>query len=233
MDYKKTSLTLATYNIHSCIGRDGIFDPDRIIDVIRQLDADIIALQEVESPYNSLENLIDTFSEKTGMQIIPGHTIVRETSSYGNAILTRREITDIHHINISVKSRESRGVIRFMVQWGGLTIHIIATHLGLRRHERRIQAQHLLKEFKRHPSDISVLMGDLNEWQRWGKPLRQLRKHFNDIQTPATFPAHYPVFSLDRILVQPRSYLQSIGPVKNKLTRMASDHLPLKATLSF
>lgn len=233
MAHNDTSLTLATYNIHCCMGTDGIYDPDRTIKILRQINADIIALQEVESATNDPHNLLNTLTDKTGMKIVPGLTMFKETSCYGNAVLTRCDIKDLHHINISVGRHEPRGAIRFTIRMGNQTILIIATHLGLKRYERRIQVQSILKEFGQHPSDISVLMGDLNEWYRWGKTLRQLRNHFSQTGSPPTFPGHCPVLSLDRILIQPRSCLQSITPIKNRLTRVASDHLPLKATLVF
>ena len=233
MNLGNRSLTLATYNIHSYIGSDGKFDHDRIITVIKQLDADIIALQEVTSIDSDPLTFIDYFRDQTSMRVIPGMTMFREAAYYGNIVLSRAKIDRIETIDISVKKREPRGAICLMMQVGDKRVHIIATHLGLRPRERLPQMKLLMDIFQRRPADISVLMGDLNEWHLWGQPLCRLRKHFAHIRTPATFPARLPLLPLDKILVQPHSYLQSLSPIKNSLTRTASDHLPLRAKLTF
>lgn len=233
MDENQTSLTLATYNIHRCIGNDNRFDPGRIIRVINQLNADIIALQEVETVYDGNANFLDSLFKCSRMEIIPGLTMYRGDSSYGNVLLTRYSIENVEHINISFVGREPRGAIRLRTQIGSKSLQVIATHLGLIRSERTTQIKRLLKVLNQQPTDISVLMGDLNEWFFLGEPLRLLRKYFSRTGSPATFPARFPLLSLDRILVKPRSCAQSIEPLKNLLTKAASDHLPLIATLLF
>jgi endonuclease/exonuclease/phosphatase family metal-dependent hydrolase len=77
----------------------------------------------------------------------------------------------------------------------------------------------------------SVLMGDLNEWYLWGRPLHWLKKWFGIIPEPATFPACFPIFALDRIWVHPLKDLLTIQIHDTPLARRASDHLPLKATI--
>ncbi|MFO7559331.1 MAG: endonuclease/exonuclease/phosphatase family protein [Desulfobacterales bacterium] len=234
MGSKQNLLALATYNIHRCIGNDDRFDPDRIIKVIKQLDADIIVLQEVENSRMCCgTNLLDHLGEQSRMKIIPGLTMFREESSYGNVLLTRRTIENIEHIDISVKNREPRGAICIRLKINNKKVQIIATHLGLLRSERIIQVQKLLKALKKNPADISVLMGDLNEWYKRSQPLWLLRKYFVYMSSPATFPARIPIFALDRILIQPGSYLKSIATLKNSLTKISSDHLPLRASLFF
>jgi endonuclease/exonuclease/phosphatase family metal-dependent hydrolase len=77
-----------------------------------------------------------------------------------------------------------------------------------------------------------VLLGDLNEWFLWGRPLRWLRRHFGRTPAPATFPARWPLFALDRIWVEPVRLLERIEVHRNGFAREASDHLPLRATLA-
>jgi endonuclease/exonuclease/phosphatase family metal-dependent hydrolase len=74
-------------------------------------------------------------------------------------------------------------------------------------------------------------MGDINEWFLWGRPLRWMHKHFQETPAPATFPARYPVFALDRLWVKPRTLLREIAVHATPLAREASDHLPLTAEL--
>jgi len=233
MDDYRPSLRLATYNIHRCIGNDNRFDPDRIITVISQLNADIIALQEVETGHDGNTDFLNSLREHFRMEIIPGLTMYRDDSSYGNVLLTRHRIEKMEHINISFQGREPRGAVCLRMQINNKNLRVIATHLGLMRSERSIQTRLLLNALNRRRSDISVVMGDLNEWFFMGKPLRLLRKYFANTGSPATFPARFPLLSLDRILVRPGSCLRSIEPLKTPLTRSASDHLPLIATIVF
>lgn len=229
---EKTSFTLATYNIHSCIGRDGRYDPDRILRVINHLNADILALQEVTSLYDSDLNLLDWLGEQTGLRVIPGLTMFRETEGYGNAVLTRHRIDRIARLNISVDGREPRGAVSLRLRIENKNVHVMATHLGLSRQERRAQAARIVKAFQASPSDVAVLMGDLNEWFAWSTPLRRLRRYFTGSGTPATFPARFPVLALDRIMVHPPGYLHGMAAVKIPLSRTASDHLPVRAELA-
>jgi len=74
------------------------------------------------------------------------------------------------------------------------------------------------------------VMGDLNEWYLWGRPLRWLHAKFAVTRTPPTFPARRPMLKLDRIWAHPTSALQSLKAHRSALARVASDHLPLVAT---
>jgi endonuclease/exonuclease/phosphatase family metal-dependent hydrolase len=76
-----------------------------------------------------------------------------------------------------------------------------------------------------------VLLGDLNEWLLWGQPLRWLHAYFKETPAPATFPARFPLFALDRVWVRPRSALVHLAANASELARRASDHLPITAVL--
>jgi endonuclease/exonuclease/phosphatase family metal-dependent hydrolase len=107
----------------------------------------------------------------------------------------------------------------------------VATHLGLFPGERREQVEQLLKLFTWLPEDRAVLMGDLNEWFLWGRPLRRLHRYFDRTPALRTFPSRRPVFALDRLWTHPGSILQGLEVHASALSRVASDHLPLVATL--
>jgi len=77
----------------------------------------------------------------------------------------------------------------------------------------------------------TILLGDLNEWFLWGRPLRWLHRHFEQTPAPATFPAGFPVLALDRIWVRPRHLLRRLTVHASPLARQASDHLPVVAQL--
>lgn len=229
------NVAVASYNIHRCYGRDGRYDPARIRKVLRQLGAQVIALQEVELLHDA-PGLLDFFCEGSSWRSIHGLTMTRANGEYGNALLTSLPVQSVGRIDLSQPGFEQRGALRIGLEHHGVRLNVVATHLGLRGRERVLQVKHLLKAIKPDdgaPADsaITVLMGDLNEWFWWGRARHQLREHFDDIDSAATFPARFPLFSLDRILVKPSGVLGEIKVIKNAITREASDHLPVVATL--
>lgn len=228
-DAGRRALRVATYNVHSGVGADGRCDPARIADVICELSADAVALQEVESRHGELDTL-EFLAERTGMTAVPGPTMLRTIGDYGNALLTRAGVLQVRRVDLSVPGREPRGAIDAVLQAGGARLRAIATHLGLRPAERRQQIEMLLAGMGDDPVP-TVLMGDLNEWFLWGRPLRRLHAHFGATPAPATYPARRPLFALDRLWVKPLRCLVELDTHRSPLARIASDHLPLTATL--
>lgn len=227
-------LKIASYNIHGGIGADGHFVPNRIVDVLREIDADIIALQEVESR-NTGFDMLEFLGEHLELQTIPGPTLIAESGDYGNGVLTRLPILSTHCIDLSIAGREARGAIDIKLNATRddrtYPIRVVATHLGLHPHERRSQVRQLLVLFESERQIPTVFMGDVNEWFLIGRPLRWLHRHFKRTRAPATFPARLPLFALDRIWAHPVSALSDIYAHRSALSRQASDHLPIVATL--
>jgi endonuclease/exonuclease/phosphatase family metal-dependent hydrolase len=224
-------LTLATYNVHRCVGGDGHRDPHRIAGVLRELDADVVALQEVESRTTDAADLLAELVPEGDMAIVPGPTLHRADASYGNALLTRLPVRETRRLDLSVPGREPRGALRVTMDWAGRELRVAATHLGLAPGERRIQVRSILSEFAAEPAGVEVLMGDLNEWFLWGRPLRWLRRRFAPAPAVRSYPARHPLFALDRIWVRPGAALRTIARHETTLARVASDHLPVKAVI--
>lgn len=225
-------LVVATYNVHRCVGRDGRHDPARIRAVIDELDADVLALQELEWRPEAALHVLDELARDTGYTPVAGPTLFRADGHYGNALLTRLAVRRVDRLDLSVPGREARGAIDagLEAEWGA--VRVLATHLGLRAGERRAQMQQLLEALSVTPAP-TVLMGDLNEWFLWGRPLRWLRAHFGQAPAPATFPAQWPVLALDRIWVEPEQMLREVRTHRSPLARLASDHLPLLGVLEW
>jgi endonuclease/exonuclease/phosphatase family metal-dependent hydrolase len=223
-------MRIATYNVHRAIGTDGRSDPDRILAVLRELDADVVALQEVEA-HDEGADMLAWLGRQLGCSAVPGTTLKRHDGHFGNGLLTRCRLHEKRLTDLSWRGREPRGAITVDVDCAGRPLRVVATHLGLRPAERRDQVQQLLHLFKERPHDRSVLMGDLNEWFLWGRPLRRLHRHFRETPSLSTFPSRLPFLALDRIWAHPHTMLRRVDVHRTPLAQRASDHLPLVATL--
>jgi endonuclease/exonuclease/phosphatase family metal-dependent hydrolase len=226
------ALTVATWNIHGAIGADGRYAPARIVDVLREVDADIVALQEVASE-QAHENFLRDLERETGFHVAAGLLRQRHGDDFGNALLSRYPVQSVEHLDLTVDHYEPRGAIDVCIDVGiALPLRVIATHLGLRPGERREQVRRIISAFERDSPHPTLLMGDLNEWFLWGRPLRWLHAHFRNIPpAPPTFPARRPVFALDRIWVSPSGGVTRLARHSSSLARVASDHLPLVADI--
>lgn len=224
-------MRIATYNIHRAVGADGRQDPTRIARVLEEIDADVVALQEVAYRAGQSGHLLEYLGEQMQAHVIEGMTMYDERGHYGNAVLTRLPTTAIDRLDISVPHREPRGAIDVTMKVQSMEVQVIATHLGLRPKERRDQIKALLPRFDAAHAEVKVLLGDLNEWFLWGRPLRWLHRVFGDVPAPATFPARRPFLALDRLWVDPGSVVNGIRAHASAVARTASDHLPVVADL--
>jgi endonuclease/exonuclease/phosphatase family metal-dependent hydrolase len=224
-------MRIVTYNIHRTIGVDGREDAARIAAVLQELDADIVALQEAGYQSGIPGNVLEYLGASMQAQVIEGTTFQDERGHYGNAVLSRIPLHHIQLHDISVPGREPRGAIELSLQIDTIEVQIIATHLGLRPGERRYQIRRLLQLHEVSSARVKILLGDLNEWFLWGRPLRWLYRIFGHMPAPATFPARRPWFALDRLWVKPMQVVNTLQVHNSSLARQASDHLPLVAEL--
>jgi len=223
-------LSVATYNIHGGVGADGKFSSARIAEVLAEMRADVVALQEVPLGGRHVPDVLDALRASTGCHAAQGATWIDADGSCGNAVLSRFPIAAVRSIDLSFGSREPRGALDADLDCDGQPLRIVATHLGLRVGERREQIRRLLQVFDTYRMPV-ILLGDINEWFVWGRALRQLVSHFQAVPAPATFPARWPVFALDRIWIRPRHRLVHVRAHDTPLARAASDHLPLIAAI--
>src|SRR5258705_7453202 len=196
---------VASYNIHSGVGLDGRCNAARIARVLKELNSDIYALQEVDNqPGDHEESLqLEHFARALNMTAVPGLRIVRKTGEYGNAILTSLPVVSVRRHDLSHSWFEPRGAIDVQLDVRGTTLRVIATHLGLSRSERRQQWQRLMVALGEAPADMpTILLGDMNEWYRRAATLSEAHRLFGEAPAPAAFPSFAPFLALTRIWVR-------------------------------
>lgn len=230
-------LTLASYNIHSGIGTDSKFDLHRIADVIRETNADVIALQEVGdfAGRTASEAHPEDLAALLGMHMAYGPNVVREGRRYGNAILSRLPIIKTKNYDISVEQKEPRGALRADLDaGGGGLLHVFNVHLGLSTKERRRQEALLLSaDILRDATrpDPVIVCGDFNYWLNGPVP-SMVRSAIRDAahilhHGERTYPSRFPMLRLDRMFVDQKVQPFSLHAHRSPAARIASDHLPL------
>jgi endonuclease/exonuclease/phosphatase family metal-dependent hydrolase len=228
-------MKIASYNIHKCKGMDRVFRPDRIVGVIAEIGADLVALQEVDRRFGAREGLLDPHAmlRETGMRLLVQSDDPSGHGWHGNALLVRGEPIAYHRSRLKLPGLEPRGAIVAELDLGEGMFRVIAAHLGLFRHSRVDQAGALLAAFRTLPAMPTILLGDLNEWRSGARSaLRVLEPTFGAAPAVLSFPSRRPIFPLDRILGWPAGLVGNLAAHDTPLARRSSDHLPLTATVS-
>ncbi|WP_064709579.1 endonuclease/exonuclease/phosphatase family protein [Rhizobium bangladeshense] len=237
------SIKLLTYNVHSCIGNDRKLDPGRIASVIAEAEADIVALQEVDVLRRRTGGVdqAHTIASLLKMQahFHPALSIAEE--QYGDAIITALP-TGAVKAGPLPSIGEARGALSVELLVGGRKLLVVNTHLGLRGRERIRQMTTLLNSGWLHGSSDepvpSILCGDFNAVPS-SATYRLATRSLTDAQLAgnaaprATFPSRYPLMRLDHIFVTNDLVVERASVLETRLTRVASDHLPLLAEISF
>ncbi len=232
-------LHVVTYNIHKARGLDGRTRPDRIANVLKKLNADVIALQEVVSmaDKNPEENQAEYIAHELGMSYCCGENRKHKGGSYGNVILSRLPIVNYKNHDLSVHGRERRGVLRADLEFEQSLLHVFNVHLGTAFLERRSQARRLLTStilLDEQLIGTRLLLGDFNEWTRGlvSKMLSErmaavdVKKH---LKRSKTYPGILPFLHLDHIYHDPPLKVKNLKVERSRETLIASDHLPLSA----
>lgn len=227
------SFNIATYNVHSCIGTDRRFSPDRIAEVIDSLDADVIGLQEVGWHLRGRRDFdqFEFLQDNTGYDVHAGVTKNHSKAHFGNAILTKWPVRDVRQLDLSVPFRARRGAIDVDVEIRGKPVRVINAHLGLDPRERQIQFSKICQAVEQHNNGPMLLMGDFNEWRMKIPPLRQVEQFFPNALAPKTFHTRKPLLRFDRIYASDDLHLGEHAVVRTDLTKRASDHLPVRCTV--
>ena len=222
-------IRVVSYNIHGCIGTDGVFAPERIAHVLAMLDADFIALQEVEDRECQGMTVSQFFADALGLHIAARTTHQRAGLNYGNLLLSRAQPVRTAAHDLAFSRREPRGAIEADFVIHGHNLRVVATHFGLSMRERRVQLQKLLPYLEDREPDLTVLCADFNEWLPFSHVHRVLRRVLGATPAVRSFPSRQPALSLDRVYASPLTTQVSIDAVAKADVRKASDHLPVVA----
>jgi endonuclease/exonuclease/phosphatase family metal-dependent hydrolase len=231
----RPTLRVATYNVHRCRGIDGRTRPDRIAAVLRSVDADVIALQEVIGAGLYGGGHAEELGAALGMGWVMAPARQLRGHHFGNAVLSRFPIT--HHLehDLSWKTCEPRRLQRVDVMVDGCTLHVYNVHLGTAILERRHQAQRLASIVTdRHVGGPKIVLGDFNEWMR-GLATELLTDRLNSVdlrnylRRRRTYPGLFPILHLDHIYYTGRLEVLGVDLPRTRLSLVASDHLPLVA----
>ncbi len=228
--------TAATYNIHRCVGRDGRHSPDRIRTVLTELSADIIAVQEFDNRarHSWPEIVPEDISAPLGMNCIAQATIEDPHGGFqANLLLTRHHIADTCHVDLGRSGPEIRRAILSLVEMPEGPLVVVATHLGLSVQGRRRQARVLVDAVDAFADAHPVIMlGDFNEWLPVGGCHSILTRRFDSGARRRTFPVWAPLLPLDQVWVGGGLELNDTRVHRTAASAVASDHLPLVASVS-
>ena len=223
-------LTFASYNIHKAVGTDRRRDPDRILAVLREIDADVIALQEVDRRIGRRESVLprEVIEDYTPWAAVPLNHRPASLGWHGNAILVRKGIAVIEAGVVPLPALEPRGAVRADLLVHGQRVRVVGMHLDLSGLRRRQQVRAILAHLDRCDGDPpTVLMGDCNEWSLHRGALGEFRAPWQLLTPGASFPARRPVARLDRLVLCQRWQVQDHGVHHSALAARASDHLPV------
>lgn len=226
-------LTFASYNIHKAVGVDGRRDADRIITVLRELHADVIALQEADLRFGERESVLPkALLDDTPWRAAPVAKRARSLGWHGNALLVRRDIEIEHAEPLDLPTLEPRGAVRTDLIVEGRRIRVLGMHLDLSGLLRRDQIRAVIRHCEGCDQACpTVLLGDFNQWGRSTGAFREFDSGWHVPSLGNSFPSRRPIAPLDRIVHSPEWHCTEAAVHHSALAAAASDHLPVRATL--
>jgi endonuclease/exonuclease/phosphatase family metal-dependent hydrolase len=247
-------ITLASYNMRKAVGLDRRRDPHRVLRILQEIDADVVALQEADKRVGGRgsavpHELIDSHGMYKPVHFGVRHKRVvdkarkhadrllkvntRNIGWHGNAILVKRHVGVLDCAALELPTLEPRGAVIAELLVGDRPLRVVGMHLDLSGLWRKRQLRAILDAIERRPQKMpTVLMGDTNEWRTAAGCLNQLEPDFHVAPTGASFHARHPVAPLDRIIVHKDLSIEAAGVHMSAAARRASDHLPIWARVS-
>ena len=222
-----TSFRIATYNLQKCVGLDLRRRPDRSLQVINALGADLVVLQEADKRLPPRPAALPhDMPEEDGWHILPFGAPGGSLGWHGNAILLRKGLAGRVVDRLDLPGLEPRGAV--VAEIDGL--RVVGTHLGLRRRDRRRQLAHIRAALEAHAPMATAIIGDFNEWAL-ATGLEPLAGLYTVHSPGKSFHAARPVAALDRVALSQGLELADAGVSQGPVAAIASDHLPVWASI--
>lgn len=224
---------IASYNIRKAIAADRRRRPERILDVLAEIDADIVLLQEADRRFGERQSAIPfhMLAEHSAYRPIPYEMRHGSIGWHGNAVLLKPGIEIERHQPLHLPVLEPRGAVLADLAVPGGRLRVVGMHLDLSGLWRRRQARSILDDLNQQAHALPTLLaGDMNEWGRGGC-LRDFGQHHRPVTFGPSFHARRPVGRLDRMFVSPSIIVEESGVHHSALARNASDHLPIWARI--
>ena len=225
------TIRVLTWNVHGCVGRDGVRDPNRVARVLEAAQPDISALQEIDSRTSAAaHDPFSYFGELFGWTSVSARTLSAKDGHYGHIVLSRWPIESLGEIDLSVRWREPRKAIVGTIASPAGPIVVVAAHLGLLPFERRRQYARLRERLDTFTGRPLIVLGDFNDFPGRGLAEKNLCPILRGAPALATYPSRLPLLPLDRIWFGAPLELVTIAALRD--AEQVSDHLPLIASLT-
>ncbi|MDC0887304.1 endonuclease/exonuclease/phosphatase family protein [Altererythrobacter sp.] len=227
-------ITVASYNIHKAVGTDRKRDPARIISVLREIDADVIALQEADLRFGARPSVLPRAAlDDTPWKTVPVAKRPQSIGWHGNALLVRRDMDVLDSEALNLPMLEPRGAACADLRNSSGAFRVVGTHLDLSGIRRADQIRSILDHLHRaHPDLPEILLGDFNQWSARSGAMKQFADDWLALSPGPSFPSGRPVARLDRLVFSPHWEILSHGVHHSALAVQASDHLPVWAKIA-
>jgi len=242
------ALKIASYNIHKGFSHfNRRFVLHELRDRVRELDADIVFLQEVQGAHTQHVRRFHSYPEGSQHEFIAdqvwshhayGKNSVYEAGHHGNAILSRFPITQSKNTDVSAHRFEQRGLLYCKIELAGESVHCLCVHFGLFAKWRNTQLSALIEYVNKIiPLDAPLIVaGDFNDWRSQLSRTLASELDIHDVfhlktgRHARSYPSNFPLFQLDRIYV--RGFSMSHNEVHfGGAWQRLSDHAALSTRL--
>ena len=227
-------ITVASYNMRKAIGTDRRRRPERTLEVLNEIGADVIALQEADRRFGARASALPLhmIEEHSDYKPVPFEARSGSIGWHGNALLVKKHVEVIDKELVHLPSLEPRGAVLADLRVHGTELRVVGMHLDLSGLWRRRQAHAILAHLHHRAGDPpTVMMGDFNEWSANRGCLRDFAHHHTIADSGRSFHARRPIAQLDRIMVSRDLEILECGAHQSATARRASDHLPIWAKL--
>ena len=228
---RRFMVLIASYNIRKAIASDRQRRPERILDILAEIGADIVILQEADRRFGDRHSAIPfhMLADRSPYRAVPYEMRHGSIGWHGNAILVGPNVQIERYQPLHLPTLEPRGAVLADLAVDGARMRVVGMHLDLSGLWRRRQARSILDDLERQPVALPTLLaGDLNEWSQGGC-LRDFGLHHRPLLLGPSFHARRPIGRLDRMFASSGIAVEECGVHRSMLARTASDHLPVWA----